>query len=108
MSVPGGRSVRAAAKAREIIAGFGITEASQIDVEAMAFARGVLVLERPLRGASARLVRRGQRGVIAVREDIREPGQKRFGVAHELGHFELHKKIDQLALCTEDMLSWYR
>ncbi|OFV79815.1 MAG: hypothetical protein A2W26_11585 [Acidobacteria bacterium RBG_16_64_8] len=108
MSALDGTSARAAARAREIIGEFGISEPSQIDVEAIAFARGALVLERPLRGASARLIRRGRRGVIAVREDIREPGQKRFGVAHELGHFELHKKVDQLAVCTEQMLSWYR
>jgi len=101
-------SARAAAKARTIISELGIYDALQIDVEAIAFARGALVVERPLRGASARLIRRGDKGVIAVREDIRELGQKRFCVAHELGHFELHKKADQLAFCTDEMVSWYK
>lgn len=38
------------------------------------------------------MVRRGTRGFITVSSTIREPGRRRFAIAHELGHFELHAK----------------
>jgi hypothetical protein len=30
-----------------------------------------------------------KRGIITVNKSIREPGQKRFVIAHEIGHYEL-------------------
>ena len=68
--------------------------------------RGVLVRERLLKGSEARLVRRGRTGIITVDKSITEEGRKRFAVAHELGHFELHRD-SQLLFCTEqDMVVW--
>jgi len=101
-------SLNARTEAKSIIKQLGIHDAAQIDLEAIAFALGVLVYERPLRGSLARLVRRGNKGVIAVRERIREIGQKRFCIAHELGHFALHDRLDQLVFCTDEMLAWYK
>lgn len=69
----------------------------------------VLVREAPLEGAEGRLVRGDKCGIIAVKADIREPGKKRFVVAHELGHFELHKNSDQsLVYVDKDLLYSYK
>lgn len=96
-------------KAREILASLRIVHPSEIEVEDIAWVRGVLVREAPLEGAEGRLVRRGSRGIITVKADIREPGKRRFVAAHELGHFELHVDSDQLTLCAdEDLLYWYK
>jgi hypothetical protein len=32
------------------------------------------------------------------------PAERRFAIAHELGHFELHKSESYLGLCTGDQL----
>lgn len=57
----------------------------------------------------ARLVRIGDKGLIRIRHDISNRGQKRFAIAHELGHWELHKKICQFFACTsDDMVASYK
>ncbi len=95
-------------KAREILRLLSIESPDEIEIEDIAWYRGALVKEIPLRGADGRVVRAGSRGIIGVRLDINEPGKKRFVAAHELGHFELHEKRDQLALCLQsDFLNWY-
>ena len=50
---------------------------------------GLRVREVPSVGFDGMLVRSksAQKGVIGVRESIRQHGRKRFTVAHELGHF---------------------
>ena len=68
--------------------------------------RGAFVRERSLDGSEARLVRKGNLGIITVNSRIPEEGRKRFAIAHELGHFELHT-VSQLILCAEeDMYAW--
>jgi len=95
-------------KAREILRHLRIESPDEIEIEDMAWYRGALVREIPLRGADGRVIRTGDRGIIGIRQDINEPGKKRFVAAHELGHFELHAKRDQLSLCLQsDFLNWY-
>lgn len=100
---------QAAAKAREIIESWHITDPSQIDVYAIAADSGAYVIEKPLKGCEGRLLRRGEHGVVTIRSDIREHGKKRFVAAYELGHFVLHKKANQIELCTDEaLLYWYK
>lgn len=100
---------QAAARAREIIESWHITDPSQIDVYAIAADCGAYIIERPLKGCEGRLLRRGKQGVITVRADIREHGKRRFVAAHELGHFEIHKKANQIEICSDEaLLYWYK
>ena len=70
---------------------YGFSHPSEIDLESIAMDRGVLVVYGRLHGCEARLVRKGRSaGLIRVRDDIPAPGQKRFALAHDLGHWELH------------------
>lgn len=72
-------------------------------------ALGVLILEGPLDSADARLIRRGAHGLIRVKQDIPESGRKRFAIAHELGHWLLHRNLSQVLACTsEDMVAKYK
>ncbi|MGE0177263.1 MAG: ImmA/IrrE family metallo-endopeptidase [Phycisphaerales bacterium] len=72
-------------------------------------ARGVYVHDAVLPSAEARLIRQGGKGIIRVREGLRPATRRRFVIAHELGHWELHSKISQLFVCTEeDMIADYR
>lgn len=94
------------ARAEEIIKSLQIREPDEIHIKDIAMERGVFVRERPLDGSEAHLVRKGNRGIVTVKNSIPEEGRKRFAIAHELGHFELHD-TSQLILCTEeDMYFW--
>ncbi|MEM7245998.1 MAG: ImmA/IrrE family metallo-endopeptidase [Acidobacteriota bacterium] len=104
--MPGDRE-GAARRATELLSEYAIDAPSQLDLDALAFAAGALVLDAPLLGALARLVRRGDRGIIRVREGLTSP-RRRFCIAHELGHFLLHGGTSQLASCTLEMIDDYR
>lgn len=77
------------------------------ELELLAWARGALVREEYLEGAEARIAQVGRRAIITVSTGIGDPRRRRFGVAHELGHLELHRKLASLAICsTEDIDNW--
>lgn len=81
---------------------YGYKSPSELVLEDLALAMGVVVLESRLDSADARLVRKGNRGLIRVSQAIRQPGRKRFAIAHEIGHWRLHDKVSQVLACTRD------
>jgi Zn-dependent peptidase ImmA (M78 family) len=88
---------------------YGISNPKELCLEDIALTKGILVKEGPLYKMEARLIRKGNKGLIRIREDIPEHGRKRFAIAHELGHWELHKDISQLFTCTEkDFMAKYK
>ena len=88
---------------------YGILKPDELILEDIAFARGVIVTEGPLEKMEARLVRIGNKGLIRISHDISNRGQKRFAIAHELGHWQLHEKISQFFACTsDDMVASYK
>ena len=71
---------------------------------------GLRVIEVPSVGFDGTLVRSksAQKGVIGVRESIREHGRKRFTVAHEIGHFVIPKHRFLKNVCEERIIDSYR
>jgi len=99
---------KAVGTAKKLVEDYAIRSPDDIDVDAIALDRGIFVTEGTLSGSWARLVRKGNGGLIRVSSEITIPGQSRFCVAHELGHFLLHSDVDQLEFCTsKDMLPGY-
>ena len=90
------------AKARQLWNQYGFKHPRELDCDVLAFALGLLVIEDKLDTADARLVTDGTKGIIRVNQGIIEPGRKRFAVAHEVGHWLLHRSISQLLACTSD------
>ena len=77
----------------------GITSPNEIDVEVIAWHCGLEVQYKELRSCDARIVGAGDRGVLSV--DVnKSPERKRFSVAHELGHWQLHR--GQIMMCRAD------
>lgn len=103
-------SRRAKWSAHEILRDYGIQDPRQIDLDAICVDKGVLVIDAPLKGAIARLIRnRKDRALVRVSDKIAETGQRRFAIAHELGHFILHAEKNQLSLCVQkELLFWYQ
>lgn len=94
-------------RARLVSRELNLTRPEQIVLEDIAMARGVYVTEGRLDGAEARLLRQGARGLIRVKADLPEEGRKRFAVAHELGHWELHEEMSQWTLCEAEDVAAY-
>ena len=101
-------SLRAAKHAATLlIKEFHISRPEEIALEDIAMAKGVFVRDAPLEGAEARLVTWGSHGLIRVKPGLPELGRRRFAIAHELGHWELHRKIAPLCHCTDNDICRY-
>lgn len=98
----------AVARADELLKYFSVDTPDDIQIEDMAYSRGLIIFEDELASADAWLVRNPlcKKGIVRVSKNI-EYGRKRFAIAHELGHWELHENISQFDLfCGNDFLSY--
>jgi Zn-dependent peptidase ImmA (M78 family) len=94
---------RSKAAAYQLTKRYGFLHPAKLKLEDIAWDRGVIVSDGKLDGSEARLIRKGKHGVIRIRADEREVGRRRYSIAHELGHWELHKESQWLACSTEDL-----
>lgn len=90
------RKAIAVAKADDLLNELRIREPSEIDIERIALFKGAEVRYAPLQGMDGCLVREGESAIITVRSSLRFEGQRRFVIAHELGHFFLHPRTRQV------------
>lgn len=82
---------------------FGAPE--EIDVEEIAALCGASVRTCSLAGAEARLVRYKERSFISVSDRVILPARRRFAIAHEVGHLQLHHASNNLVICTSEDLA---
>ncbi len=92
------RRIKAQAAAWRIHQDLAITEPSEINVENIAMIRGIYVATGKAPGADAWLVSGDGLGIVRVSDGIRERGRRRFAIAHELGHWELHRDQSQVGM----------
>lgn len=85
--------------AQRVQSAIGYEHPTELRIEVLAHMRGALVRSSPTTGARANLLRLGQRGVVSVAGDL-PVDQRRWAIAHELGHFEIHSGVSYLGLCT--------
>jgi Zn-dependent peptidase ImmA (M78 family) len=96
-------------KAADLIEQYGIDSPEHIRLEDIAYDLGVGVVEGPLKGAAARLVRFQKKAVIRVCDTEGYSGRKRFSIAHELGHFLLSRGHSLERVCGDmDLHDWYQ
>ncbi len=81
----------------------GYQHPTELEVEILAYLRGAFVRASPSTGARANLLRLGDRGIISVADNLPHE-QRRWAIAHELGHFEIHAGVSYLGLCTGEDL----
>lgn len=77
-------------RAEALIAELGIASPGELDVDAIAFDAGVEVSYEALVGCEASLVGFKNRAIATVSPSASR-GRERFSVAHEIGHWTLHR-----------------
>jgi len=93
--------------ARAVRTELGYAHPLELEIELIAFMRGALVRASGAHGARANLLRMGDKGIIAVADSL-SPEERRWAIAHELGHFEAHAGVSFVGLCTStDMVPAY-
>jgi len=65
----------------------GVTEPSDIDIEAIAYFCQAKVKYRKMEGCDASIVGNNERAIISINTAIENIGRRRFSIAHELGHW---------------------
>lgn len=95
-------------RARQILEDFGLSNVSDVDLRDLAFDLGLIVEARSIRGSEGRLIRRGKRAIAIVDAGITVRGKRRFVVAHELGHYELHSETPVFVCNQAAFLDWHR
>lgn len=103
-----GLLIKADAAAWRLLDQFGVSTPEGIDLEAIALALGIEVEDKPLDGAEAHLVRVGHIGTITLSTKLLDAGLRRFALAHELGHWQLHETRSQSFFCSAKDLREYR
>lgn len=76
--------------AERLLISLGVTEPTEIDLEAIALTMGAKVKYRPLDGCAARITGTMEKAVITV-DDASGARRRRFSVSHEIGHWRHHR-----------------
>jgi len=94
--------------AREIRNYLGWVNPHDYKIEEVALALGLYVKKARIDGAEGRLLINGKTGIITIKDNIKNLGKHNFVIAHEIGHFLLHKNKTALYEDTENTLSeWH-
>lgn len=88
---------------KKIFEDLPVDSPAEIDVEAIAYYYGAFVVKEQLHGSAARIIGKGDRAFITV-DSTDLPARQRFSVAHELGHWMIHRGKLSTLICSEKSL----
>jgi hypothetical protein len=102
-------SSKALAAVSKVYAECGITSPFEIPLETIISSRNIIIREEVLEGAEARILMNENSGIITIDNRIYPSTKKRFILAHELGHFELHRNLIRGFNDTDETINhWYQ
>lgn len=85
--------MRSLTAAESLLRELGISDPSEIDLDAVAWHVGARIKYRELDGCEARILGVEQRAIISV-DQRQNRRRQRFSVGHELGHWKYHRSRD--------------
>lgn len=66
---------------------------SDLNLENAIYGQGLELRTRKMKGAQGQLIRHRNRGIVVISDTIEHLSQRRFVLAHELGHWEMHRDL---------------
>lgn len=94
--------------AQKLLEECGLDDPTEVDLELIVFGRGATLVEKPLNNSEGRIVFGKEKAIITVNSNIEYPGKKRFVIAHELGHFEMHRNLVPLHNDNDATLEYFK
>jgi len=96
-------------KAIQLSLELGFTDPTIYRLEDLALLQNIIIKEEELDGYEARLIQKEDIGLITIDSRTTLESRRRFSIAHEMGHFHLHKAKNPAFFCTEKMFyDWYK
>lgn len=87
----------------------GITAPLQLPLEVIINSKNIIIKEEKIEGSEGRILMKGNSGIITLNSAIDFPAKKRFILAHELGHYELHRHLQKGFNDNDETLNhWYQ
>lgn len=80
--------------AQKLFDEFGIESTADFSIEELIHARNIILEEKNISNSDGRIVFGKSKTKISVNSNIKYIGRRRFTLAHELGHFELHHNVN--------------
>ena len=86
----------------------GMYDPLDLSIQDVIQSKNILIKEEGIDGADGRIVTNGDSAVITIDSKIEFESRKRFVLAHELGHYVLHRHNKKLFQDNSDTLNqWY-
>lgn len=95
--------------ARQLHYELGWTSPSDFTLEEIAGCLNIIVRNVPIKGSEGRILINGSTAIISINESVTHSGKRNFILAHEIGHFILHRNITTLFSETDNTLAeWFK
>jgi len=85
---------RGAIAAQKLYEEFGLDSPKDFSIEDLIYARDIILKEQIISNADGRIVFGKSKTIISINSKIKFLCRRRFTLAHELGHFELHRNVN--------------
>lgn len=86
----------------------GITDPTELPLDLIVFGRGATLVEKPLQNSEGRIVFGDIKTIITINSEIEYEGKRRFVIAHELGHYEMHRDVVAIHHDTDATLEFFK
>jgi Zn-dependent peptidase ImmA (M78 family) len=96
------------AVAQQLMQECGIDDPTELPLDLVVSGRGATLIEKSLENSEGRIVFGKDRAIITVNSNITYEGKKRFVIAHELGHYEMHRDHIQMHHDTDATLEYFK
>jgi len=93
--------------ASSIMNKFGISEPQNVEVEDIAYALNIPIRYVGLNGCEGRIIHNEKHSIITVNSNNEFESRKRFTIAHEIGHFLMHRNDPINHNDDVSSLSWF-
>ena len=94
--------------AQKMMADCGIDDPADMPLELILAGRGATLIEKPLSNSEGRIVFGKKKSIITVNSSVEYPGKRRFIIAHELGHHEMHRQLINIHNDTDATLEYFK
>jgi len=103
------KMINPASAANEVHRRLGWSNPDDFTLDEMANALGIVIKEVAIGGSEGRILIDGDEAIMSIDSSITYAPKRNFVIAHEIGHFILHKNIAPLFSETDHTLSeWYQ
>lgn len=95
-------------KAKALLEEIGFDEITDIPMDIFVAGLGATLIEESLPNSDGKIIRGNTKTLIKVNSDIQFEERRRFTIAHEVGHYLLHSKLElEVHNENSNSLNWF-